>query len=100
MMGYWHQPEATSETLRDGWLHTGDLAVVDEEGYVTIVDRKKDMINVSGFNVYPREVEETLYPLSCGCRCRGGPVSRPIPGRIGDGVCRAQAGATGFRAGD
>ncbi len=61
MAGYWHQPEATAEALQDGWLHTGDLAVVDAEGYITIVDRKKDMINVSGYNVYPREVEETLF---------------------------------------
>lgn len=61
MMGYWHQPEATAATLHDGWLYTGDLATMDDEGYVSIVDRKKDMINVSGFNVYPREVEEVLF---------------------------------------
>jgi long-chain acyl-CoA synthetase len=61
MLGYWHQPEATAETLRDGWLHTGDIATMDEDGYIAIVDRKKDMINVSGFNVYPREVEEVLF---------------------------------------
>ena len=61
MMGYWHQPEATAEALQDGWLHTGDLATMDADGYFTIVDRKKDMIIVSGYNVYPREVEETLF---------------------------------------
>ena len=61
MLGYWNKPAATAETLRDGWLHTGDLATMDDDGYITIVDRKKDMINVSGFNVYPREVEETLF---------------------------------------
>jgi long-chain acyl-CoA synthetase len=61
MAGYWHQPDATAETLRDGWLHTGDLAVIDAEGYISIVDRKKDMIIVSGYNVYPREVEEVLF---------------------------------------
>ena len=61
MLGYWNQPEATAESLKDGWLHTGDLATIDADGYVSIVDRKKDMINVSGFNVYPREVEETLF---------------------------------------
>ncbi|HEU0025511.1 MAG TPA: AMP-dependent synthetase, partial [Ktedonobacterales bacterium] len=60
-VGYWHQPEATAEALRDGWLHTGDLATMDADGYISIVDRKKDMINVSGFNVYPREVEEVLF---------------------------------------
>ncbi len=61
MMGYWHQPEATAEALQDGWLHTGDLATMDSDGYFSIVDRKKDMIIVSGYNVYPREVEETLF---------------------------------------
>ncbi len=61
MKGYWKQPEATAEALRDGWLYTGDLATEDEDGYFTIVDRKKDMIVVSGYNVYPREVEETLF---------------------------------------
>ncbi|HEX8996191.1 MAG TPA: long-chain fatty acid--CoA ligase [Ktedonobacterales bacterium] len=61
MVGYWNQPQATADTLRDGWLYTGDLATEDDDGYFTIVDRKKDMIVVSGYNVYPREVEETLY---------------------------------------
>jgi long-chain acyl-CoA synthetase len=61
MLGYWNQPEATAATIRDGWLHTGDLATADEDGYFAIVDRLKDMIVVSGFNVYPREVEEVLY---------------------------------------
>ena len=61
MKGYLHQPEATEETLRGGWLHTGDLARQDEEGYIYIVDRKKDMVIRGGYNVYPREVEEILY---------------------------------------
>jgi long-chain acyl-CoA synthetase len=61
MAGYYHRPEATSDTLRDGWLHTGDLATQDEDGYYYIVDRLKDMIIVKGFNVYPREVEELLF---------------------------------------
>jgi len=61
MRGYWNRPEATADVLRDGWLGTGDVAVMDEEGYFAIVDRKKDMINTSGFKVWPREVEETLY---------------------------------------
>jgi long-chain acyl-CoA synthetase len=58
--GYWNRPEETAEALRDGWLHTGDLATVDDEGYVYVVDRLKDMILVGGENVYPREVEERL----------------------------------------
>lgn len=61
MYGYWNQPEETKTTLVDGWLHTGDIATMDEDGYVTIVDRKKDLIIASGYNVYPREVEEVLY---------------------------------------
>src|SRR5207237_6567051 len=52
---------ATAEAMRDGWLHTGDVAVMDADGYFAIVDRKKDMINTAGFKVWPREVEETLY---------------------------------------
>lgn len=61
MKGYWQLPEETRRTLRDGWLYTGDIARVDEDGYVSIVDRKKDMIIASGYNIYPREVEEVLY---------------------------------------
>jgi len=61
MAGYWEKPEATADTLRDGWLHTGDIATVDEEGYFFIVDRKKELIIRGGYNVYPREIEEVLY---------------------------------------
>ncbi|WP_206809159.1 class I adenylate-forming enzyme family protein [Paradesulfitobacterium ferrireducens] len=61
MKGYWGLPELTAQTLKDGWLYTGDLATVDEEGYIYIVDRKKDMIISGGENVYPREVEEIIY---------------------------------------
>ncbi len=61
MMGYLGLPDDTAAALRDGWLYTGDMARMDEEGYVYIVDRKKDMILVDGYNVYPREVEEVLY---------------------------------------
>lgn len=61
MKGYWNRPDATAEALRDGWLYTGDMARMDEEGYFYIVDRKKDMIIAGGFNIYPREVEEVLY---------------------------------------
>jgi len=60
MKGYWNQPEATAEAMRGGWFHTGDLGKVDEQGYFYIMDRKKDMIIVSGINVYPREVEDIL----------------------------------------
>ena len=61
MQGYWGRPEATAEVLsEDGWLRTGDVATIDEEGYLRIVDRKKDMIIVSGFNVYPNEIEDVV----------------------------------------
>lgn len=61
MKGYYKMPEETEMVLRDGWLYTGDMARMDEEGYFYIVDRKKDMIIVGGYNVYPREIEEVLY---------------------------------------
>ncbi len=60
MQGYWNMPEETAETIRDGWLHTGDLATMDEEGYFRIVGRKKDMIIAGGYNVYPDEVDDVL----------------------------------------
>jgi long-chain acyl-CoA synthetase len=61
MKGYWNRPEETAAVLEEGWLYTGDVAQMDEDGYFYIVDRKKDMIISGGFNVYPREVEEPLY---------------------------------------
>jgi long-chain acyl-CoA synthetase len=61
MKGYWNKPEETAQALRGGWLHTGDIAKRDEEGYFTIVDRIKDMIKTVGENVYPREIEEVLF---------------------------------------
>jgi len=61
MKEYWNNPEETANQLRDGWLYTGDIATVDEDGYMFIVDRKKDMIIAGGFNIYPREIDEVLY---------------------------------------
>jgi long-chain acyl-CoA synthetase len=60
MKGYYNRPEATEEVMRHGWFHTGDIGTLDEDGYLTIVDRKKDMIIRGGFNVYPRELEEVM----------------------------------------
>lgn len=66
MSGYWQQPEETAKVfLDDGWLKTGDIALIKEDGHITIVDRKKDMILVSGFNVYPNEVEDVLCSFPC-----------------------------------
>jgi long-chain acyl-CoA synthetase len=61
MKGYWGKPEETARAIRGGWLHSGDIGTMDDEGYVSIVDRVKDMINVSGFKVWPAEVEQALY---------------------------------------
>ncbi len=61
MAGYWNRPEETARTLRDGWLHTGDIARMDADGFTYIVDRQKDIIIAGGFNIYPREVEEVLH---------------------------------------
>ncbi len=61
LKGYWNKPEETANTIRDGWLYTGDVARMDDEGYLYIVQRKKDMLIVSGFNVYPTEIEDVLF---------------------------------------
>ncbi len=63
MKGYLNRPEETAETLRDGWLYTGDIAQTDEDGYIYIVDRKKDLVIRGGYNVYPREIEEIIYQI-------------------------------------
>jgi fatty-acyl-CoA synthase len=60
MAEYWKRPEQTADTLKNGWLHTGDVARADERGYMYILDRKKDMIVSGGFNIFPREVEDVL----------------------------------------
>jgi long-chain acyl-CoA synthetase len=61
MKGYWNRPDATEEAIKDGWFHSGDMGKVDEDGYFSIVDRKKELIIRGGYNVYPREIEEVLY---------------------------------------
>lgn len=61
MQGYWERDEATTEAMKGGWFHTGDIATIDDDGYLFIVDRKKDLIIRGGYNVYPRELEEVLY---------------------------------------
>ena len=61
MKGYWQQPDATADAIRDGWFRTGDMARRDEDGFYFIVDRKKDLIIRGGYNVYPREIEEVFY---------------------------------------
>jgi long-chain acyl-CoA synthetase len=75
MLGYWQQPEATDEAIRDGWLYTGDLGYLDDDGYLYVVDRKKDLIIRGGFNVFPRDVEEAL--LEHPAVAAAGVVGRP-----------------------
>ncbi len=83
MMGYWQSPEATDHAIRDGWLHTGDVGHVDEDGYLYVVDRIKDLIIRGGFNVYPRDVEDVLlaHPSVVGAAT----VGRPDP-KLGEEV--------------
>jgi long-chain acyl-CoA synthetase len=78
MKGYYKRPEATDEAFRNGWFHTGDIGVMDEEGYLAIVDRKKDMILRGGYNVYPRELEEVImtHPAVSLCAVIGVPDER------------------------
>jgi long-chain acyl-CoA synthetase len=75
MKGYFNRPEETDKTIIDGWLCTGDMAMINEDGFMQIVDRKKDMILVSGFNVYPNEIEEVVasHPKVLECAAVGIP---------------------------
>jgi long-chain acyl-CoA synthetase len=83
LSGYWHAPEATETALSGGWLHTGDIGHVDADGYLYVVDRKKDLIIRGGFNVYPRDVEDVL--LAHPAVAQAGVVGRPDP-RLGEEV--------------
>ncbi|RMG59583.1 MAG: long-chain-fatty-acid--CoA ligase [Deltaproteobacteria bacterium] len=92
MKGYWNNPGATAETIRDGWLFTGDLATVDEEGYITLVDRKKDMIITGGMNVYSAEVENAVrsHPNVLDCAVIG--VPHPVYGETVTAVVTPKPG--------
>lgn len=94
MKGYWNMPEETANTLRNGWLYTGDIAKVDKDGYLYIVDRKKDMIIASGYNIYPRDIEEVLYehPAVQEAVCIG--VPDPYRGEDVKAVIVLKAGKT------
>ncbi len=82
MKGYWNRPEETAAALRGGWLHTGDVARMDADGYFYIVDRKKDVVIVGGFNVYPREIEELLYQHPAVKEAAVVGVSHPLRGEV------------------
>jgi len=83
MKGYWKMPEETADVLRNGWLYTGDIGKMDEDGYFYITDRKKDLIKYKGYSVYPRELEDVLYEHSavklCGVVGKPDPVAGEIP---------------------
>jgi len=93
MAGYWNRPEENRAALRDGWLYTGDIAKMDEDGYFYIVDRKKDMIIVSGFNVYPREIEEVLYEHTAVLEAAVIGVPDPYKGEVPKAFIALKAGA-------
>jgi long-chain acyl-CoA synthetase len=99
MQGYWNRPDETASTIRNGWLFTGDVAVMDEEGYFSIVDRKKDMIISAGYNIYPREIDEVLYEhpkvaeavvVGIPSKTRGEEVKAYIVPRPGEEPTRAE----------
>ncbi|NGO76310.1 long-chain fatty acid--CoA ligase [Streptomyces sp. YC504] len=95
MRGYWHAPTLTSQTLRDGWLHTGDIGHLDKDGFLYVVDRKKDLILRGGFNVFPRDVEDAL--LTHPQVAQAGVVGRPDR-RLGEEVVAFVALHPGHRA--
>jgi long-chain acyl-CoA synthetase len=93
MMGYWNRPEATAEVIIDGRLHTGDVGHIDEDGYVFVTDRLKEMINCSGFKVYPRLVEEAIYQHPAVRECAVIGVADPYRGQTVKAVVALKVGA-------
>jgi fatty-acyl-CoA synthase len=92
MEGYWKQPEETARVIRDGWLHTGDLATIDEEGYVLIVDRAKDMILSGGENIASAEIERVIYDHPAVLECAVIPVPDEQWGEVGKALVALKAG--------
>ena len=97
MAGYWNRPEATAEAMRGGWLHTGDIGTMDEDGYFYLLDRKNDMLITGGFNVYPREVEDAL--MACEGVVEAAVVGLPDE-KWGDRIHAVVAGKPGLRPED
>ncbi len=94
MVGYFKDPEATDQTIREGWLHTGDLGRMDDKGYIFIVDRKKDMIIKGGFNIYPREIEDLIYEIPEVDRAAVIGVPDPDKGELPEAVITLKPGKT------
>ena len=94
MIGYWNRPEANAEVLRGGWLHTGDLATKDEDGYFTICGRKKDMYISGGLNVYPAEIEAVILADAGIAECAVIGIPDEKWGEVGHAVIVARPGAS------
>jgi long-chain acyl-CoA synthetase len=94
MLGYWNKPEETSQVLKDGLLYTGDVAIMDEQGYIFIVDRLKDMIITNGYNVYPRNVEEAIYAHASVEECIVAGLPDQARGEIVKAWIKLKAGKT------
>jgi long-chain acyl-CoA synthetase len=94
MLGYWNRPEETADALRGGWFHSGDVGYMDDDGFVFIVDRTKDMINGAGFKVWPREVEEVLYQHPAVGECAVYGVPDPVKGESAVAAIVLAAGAS------
>ncbi|WP_336663419.1 long-chain-fatty-acid--CoA ligase [Kurthia gibsonii] len=94
MKGYWNRPEENAMTLEDGWLKTGDLGYMDDDGFFYVVDRKKDVIIAGGYNIYPREVEEVLYEHPDVVECVAAGVPDPYRGETVKGYIVLREGAT------
>ncbi|MDQ3894237.1 MAG: long-chain fatty acid--CoA ligase [Actinomycetota bacterium] len=93
MLGYWNRPDESGDALRGGWFHTGDIGFLDEAGYLSIVDRVKDMINVGGFKLWPREIEEVLYQHSAVTECAVIGVPDRVKGELPVAIVVARGGA-------
>src|SRR5690606_2998600 len=96
MKGYWNKPEATAEAFAGGRFHTGDVGYMDEEGYIFIVDRKKDMIHSGGFNVYPRNIEEAIYEHPSVEECTVIGIPDPYRGQSAKAFIKLKPGAQPF----
>jgi acyl-CoA synthetase (AMP-forming)/AMP-acid ligase II len=102
MQGYWRKPELTAETLRDGWIYSGDIGHLDEEGYLYLVDRKKDMIDSGGVKVYPRDIEDiaSRHPAIAEVAVFGVPHDTWGETPLAAVVLRVGAGATAIELRD
>jgi long-chain acyl-CoA synthetase len=93
MLGYWNRPEETRAAMRGGWFHTGDIGYLDDDGYLFLVDRVKDMINTAGFKIWPREVEEVLYRHPAVGECAVVGVSDALRGEVAKAFVVLRPGA-------